>query len=142
MARVTVTDTDLGYAAILRSLAELDGVEVIVGPDTPELGQIAAFNDLGTATIPSRPFMRQTMDVNASAYAELAGEAAGRVVDGEGIQAAYATVGERMRDDIKDAIIGWETPPNAPSTIAKKGFNDPLRDTDALLNSIDFEVVT
>ncbi len=138
----TVTDTDLGYRAVLKSLGELGGVEVLAGPDTPELGQIAAFNDLGTDTIPERPFMRQTMDVHQVEYADMMGEAGGLVLDGVGVRVAYSVPGQKMVDDIQHAIVTWDSPPNAPSTVAKKGFDDPLVDTLALHDSIDFEVLS
>jgi len=43
---------------------------------------------------------------------------------------------------IKENIFRGEPPPNAPSTIEKKGFNAPLWETGELFNTVSYKVDT
>ena len=49
-------------------------------------------------------------------------------------------LGEKVVADVQRKIVALKDPPNAPSTIAKKGSANPLIDTGRLRQSIDFEV--
>jgi len=42
---------------------------------------------------------------------------------------------------MQQSIAGWRYPGNAPSTIAKKGFDKPLVETAHMQNSVGFEVL-
>ena len=53
---------------------------------------------------------------------------------------AQGLAGVEINDDLKSSIVGWQAPPNAPSTIAKKGFNKPLVDTGDMLRSTTYQV--
>jgi hypothetical protein len=46
-----------------------------------------------------------------------------------------------MQSDIRESLVNWTTPPNAPSTIARKGFNKPLIDTGFMQRKIDYKVM-
>ena len=43
--------------------------------------------------------------------------------------------------DIKGTIATFTDPPNKPSTIAKKGHNQVLRDTKNMMNSVAYDIV-
>ena len=59
------------------------------------------------------------------------------------------TYGERVMNneakqfaaEFREAIKEWDTPPNAPSTIADKGFNDPLVRTGEMRDAPEGRIV-
>ena len=51
-----------------------------------------------------------------------------------------ALMGEKIKGQLQESIRNVDEPPNAASTFAKKGFNQPLIDTGHMLNSVDYEV--
>ena len=55
-------------------------------------------------------------------------------------QIALMGTGMIMAEQLQISMIQLQDPPNAPSTIAKKGFNNPLIDSRNLLRSIEAEV--
>jgi hypothetical protein len=55
------------------------------------------------------------------------------------LRAAAGFIGNVARDDIKKTIKDMKEPGNAPSTIAKKGFDDPLIETRKLWASIKWK---
>lgn len=48
---------------------------------------------------------------------------------------------KRIVREVKQIIKQGSTAPNAPSTVAKKGFNHPLMDTELLYDNVAAEVV-
>lgn len=91
--------------------------------------------------IPARPFMRlaaakfakSRQKVQASIAKQLA---AGKISPDQGM----AQIGLAMEGCIGDSIKngGWQ--PNAPSTIAKKGFDKPLIDSSQMFQTISSKV--
>ena len=49
-------------------------------------------------------------------------------------------MGEHIKGQIVQSIVGWASPPNAPYTIRMKGFNKPLIDSGQLSRSISYEI--
>ncbi|KJW12865.1 hypothetical protein VC81_03765 [Levilactobacillus spicheri] len=132
-----------------RRLKQLNGMEVSVGaiksvPEhTPEeLQKIVRYNEYGTNKIPARSFLRGAVYRNSNhGWRFVSREAVKAVVAGKLTgDAAYKMVGDRMVKDVRHQIdiVG---PANAPSTIKKKGRNQPLVDTGGLYRSIDKEVL-
>ncbi|MFQ9365596.1 MAG: hypothetical protein ACLS73_04730 [Bilophila wadsworthia] len=95
-----------------------------------------------TVTIPSRPFLRSTLDAKADAWCDNLAEAleAGRTP-----KEAMRLVGRRMADDIQATIKSNMPPDNAESTKRRKNAKGAgkgtLIDSGSLLKSIDYEVV-
>ena len=89
-----------------------------------------------TVTIPSRPFLRSTLDAKADAWCDNLAEAleAGRTP-----KEAMRLVGHRMADDIQATIKSNMPPDNAKN--AKGAGKGTLIDSGSLLKSIDYEVV-
>ena len=89
--------------------------------------------------IPPRPFFRTMIANNQASW----GPTAAKLLK-QGIQPAEVLnlMGEEIAGQLRASIIALKTPPNAPSTIRKKGFDDPLIDTGHMLNSVDFEVTS
>lgn len=49
----------------------------------------------------------------------------------------YESLGEEAVSDLKKVIEQWFYPPNTAATIDMKGFNNPLQETDTMLNSVE-----
>lgn len=139
---------DSGWSRAVKKLFR--GYEVTVGIHEKEGARDAGgitnadagfFNEFGTSRIPERSFLRSTFDKGSKVYKDTSKEAAAFVVrTGASLDKALAILGLKVSSDVKEAIRSRIDPPNAPSTIAKKGSSTPLIDTGQLLNSIDFEV--
>lgn len=109
------------------------------GKGDVSVAQVAYWNEYGTATIPARPFFRNTI---AEKQDEWADNAASRLQQADGdVGKALALIGEDVKDDIVETIQNFREPENAPSTVKKKGFNKPLIDTGDLWQAIQSEVV-
>jgi hypothetical protein len=101
---------------------------------------IAVWNEYGTDWIPQRPFLRGTMIIHKHAYRRALRTIAKKGIAGENIvkllnQLAVVAVG-----DVKEAILDLQTPPNAPSTIARKDSENPLIDTGLMMQSVTYEL--
>lgn len=87
-----------------------------------------------TVTRPPRPFMRQCI-------AEHSGEWPEQIVkflekNDYDAAAALKETGELIEAQVKTSIRNFTDPGNAPSTIRRKGFDNPLQETDKMLNSV------
>lgn len=100
--------------------------------------QKAFWNEFGTVRIPARPAFRTTIAQQSPTWGRKLGKAVVAMnYDG---QKALALLGQSMRDDLESSIAQWSTPPNAPSTVHRKGFNKPLVDKGDMQRSPDYEV--
>jgi len=88
-----------------------------------------------TVTIPPRPFFRTMIAKNSPSW----GPALGALLVASNFDSAKALsqIGDEMAGQLQDSIRDFTDPPNAPSTIRKKGFNKPLIDTGTMLRSVD-----
>lgn len=109
-----------------------------------DLVDIAAVNEVGTDTIPARPFMRQSVDNNQEAIGKVCKAALKSVVQGGTAEQALEKIGDVQVGFISETISkskSWAEP-NAESTIAQKKGNDiPLTDTGRLMQSPHFVIV-
>lgn len=141
-----IRDTDHGYRRF-RALIKEGGASVSVGIFAGENGadtdtvNIAFYNEYGTDTIPARPFIASGIDGNRAWLKKELGKAIKAHVEFKmPLLSNLAKVGMVLAGRVKSTGENWTTPPNAPSTIRRKGFNDPLKDTGKMLNSIGFQV--
>ena len=104
-------------------------------PDGKSVAEVAAFNEFGGGHTPPRPFMRTLVQNHRKIWRKILQD---ELPKEDNAHTALATLAEYMVDDLKDYIKIWTYPPNAPSTIAKKGFNDPLVDTGRMMDSVDW----
>jgi hypothetical protein len=89
-------------------------------------------------TIPPRPFFRSMIKGKSPEWGDaLANELKAQDYD---VSRALDRLGEGIAGQLRQSIRDTDTPPNAPSTIAKKGFATPLIDTGDMLKSVDHEV--
>lgn len=137
-----IKDKDLGWSAFQKELKKLKSNpsgSVDVGFFAPEIAQRAAFQEFGTKTIPQRPFIRTTIDRNEVRYFKGMAKAGEKMAQGAPPGKALIPVANQVRNDLISAIIDWTDPPNAPSTIAKKGANNPLVDTGEMQRNIQIK---
>ncbi len=91
-----------------------------------------------TITIPARPYFRNMIAKNSPNWpARIAAALRAGNYDGA---VALKSVGQSIKDDLQQSIRATDSPPNAKSTIRKKGFNKPLIDTGHMLRSVSYEV--
>jgi hypothetical protein len=151
---VPVTDKDKGWSALAQQLQSLSGdVHVLVGvqgaqadAEHPGAGatnaEVASWNEFGTSRIPARSFIRATIDIHERRLLQLAAKLGRGVVSGAFAPGqALQLLGEEAVGLIKDRINSHIPPPNAPSTIARKGSSTPLiAHTGTLKNSVSYRV--
>ena len=144
-----VIDRDLGFNRIMRDLQKLDGLEVVAGmlKDSGKASNgasyvdIAIWNEYGTRRIPSRPFIRISADTNRQAWAKIAQQCVNDVIDGDSPTEAAQVIGHRMVEDIRKVFGDTsKLKANAPSTIKKKGRNEPLVDSGEMRRRVNFRV--
>ena len=144
-----VIDRDLGFNRIMRDLEKLDGMEIVAGmlkdsgkaDNGASYVDIATWNEYGTRRIPSRPFIRISADTNRQAWAKMAQQCVNDVIDGDSPAEAAKVVGHRMVEDIRKVFGDTsKLKANAPSTIKKKGRNEPLVDSGEMRKRVNFRV--
>lgn len=144
-----VIDRDLGFNRAMRNLQKLDGMEVVAGmlKDSGKASNgasyvdIATWNEYGTRRIPSRPFIRISADTNRQAWAKIAQQCVNDVIDGDSPRDAAQAIGHRMVEDIRKVFGDTsKLKANAPSTIKKKGRNEPLVDSGEMRRRVNFRV--
>lgn len=128
-------------AAKLES-AKLKGAYVGIPSDADEpvedgegfnLASLAAVLEFGNERIPSRPFLRQTLQENQEKYTDLFAQLFGQGVD---IPQIYEQIALVAQADVQLNIVKGEWVANAESTIKRKGSSKPLIDTGRLRQSI------
>lgn len=91
-----------------------------------------------TVTIPARPFFRG-MIAKERAYVGSDMAHALREAD-YNMARALGLMGEEYTGKLQEAIIEFDSPANAPSTIARKGFDDPLVESGTMLRTANYTV--
>jgi hypothetical protein len=89
---------------------------------------IAAINTLGApaAGIPARDALTPVLAANADAIREANLAAARAANRDEDVEYPLELLAGKLEADLKQSVENFSTPGNAPSTIATKGFDDPL----------------
>ena len=105
--------------------------------DGKSVANVAAFNEYGGGHTPPRPFMRNCVKRNRRKWRNIVQD---RLPVNLDIKKTFQTLGEDMVEDLRMEIYRTNTPPNAPSTVERKGFNKPLIDTGKMVSSIRMEV--
>lgn len=105
-------------------------------PDGTDVADVAIYNEFGTSRIPARPFLEQTFRKHKDEYIQSAEEVYGAFVKRKDFKSELKKFGEKCKQDVRDEIDEGDFTPNAPSTIARKGFNHPLYETGLLKSSV------
>lgn len=91
--------------------------------------------------IPKRPTIEPTIEENKERISEMFKTAVNKILDNKGDgRADLEKIGLWTVNKIKAKFGSDELVPNAPSTIAQKGDNNPLIDTGQLRNSITYVI--
>lgn len=135
-----VIDKDKGFKKMMLNVGKRFGVTV--GVTDPEVAEYAAVHEFGAPEIgiPQRSFIRGPIDDHEEELRRMERQLAQDVLRGRlsPKQAEYL-LGERAKEIIQSAIRAGIDPPNAPSTIERKGSSTPLIDTGDLLKSIGWK---
>lgn len=120
------------------------------GPENDNLpvATVAMWQEEGTrggqnngSGIPARPFMRYTIESLRKGdkdYSNILRREFVRFLDGKITKSKMISeLGDYTKDQMKDNIVRWSTPPNSQSTIDRKGFNDPLVESGKMWQSVD-----
>ena len=102
---------------------------------------VAAWNEFGTRTIPERPFFRRTLQ-RVRRPTELP-RLVRRMLDKRTMtlsRQAYDAIGAYAVGELQNEIVSLRHPPNAPSTVKRKGSTNPLIDTGQLRTAATWKV--
>lgn len=153
---ITLKKTKDNFKSVISKWQSFEASEAQVGifnetyDDGLSVAQVAFWQDLGVpqsptfAGIPSRPFMTVGLaelikkQSNLKFFAtQLHKFACGKTTK----DALLSSLGNKLSTELKVVVDAWMNPPNAPSTIARKGDrNDPLVDTGKMRDSISNRV--
>ncbi|EMS9660240.1 hypothetical protein WMA07_000908 [Klebsiella aerogenes] len=144
---VKIVDDKRAWDRLVRELEATGDKEVVVGiqqgatNDGLLVAEYATWNEFGTRTIPSRPFMRSYFDSSIDDLTRFSARAIAMVISGRGtMNQFFNAAGVRMVSGVKKSINNGAWVPNSPVTIALKGSDKPLIDTGVMLNSVTFEI--
>ena len=133
--------------AIIQGAKRAKGVGIIdIGffstakyPDGQHVAQVAVSNEFGVDGIPERPFMRRAIPEIRSKVNRLAKEridSKRMVID----RNLAGLIGEIGKGEVQVSITTLRDPPNAPSTIARKGSSNPLIDIGKMRRSVTYRI--
>ena len=145
-----------------KEIEELKKLQVRVGfqqgaesSDGVDLVDIAAWNEMGTEYIPSRPFLRQSVDKSEAVIAATCKKMIVAIVRGQATaRDALQQIGVMQKGLVQDTIKTGDFEPNAPITVhggwmqrngkafyvKGKGSDQPLIDTGRLRQSVSFVI--
>ncbi len=103
-----------------------------------DLIDIAMWNEFGTENIPSRPFMRDSVDKHIPAIEHMLKAQEGALLNGASARKVLETVGVFQKDLMQTEIEQGDFVANAEATIKRKGSDKPLIDTGQMKNSVNF----
>jgi hypothetical protein len=147
--RASTRAKDLGGNRIFREIAQLNGQSIKVGiqsdagdeADGTPIVMVGMWNELGTAHIPSRPFMRTAADNNRGSLWRVASIAYDQILTGGTANTALHMVGQWYEALQKRVIRDGDWVGNSLRTIVAKGSWTPLIDTSRMINSIRYIII-
>ena len=118
-----------------------DGKPHPADPDM-SVAQIAAINEFGVESlnIPERPFMATTVR-STKVAGPMAKKLRSFFQRTDTAQGLWTFVGLFVSREMSNVISAFSTPPNAPLTIALKGFDDPLVETGYMRDNVEHRIV-
>ncbi|MCI9097728.1 MAG: hypothetical protein HFI95_16390 [Lachnospiraceae bacterium] len=130
----------------MKELRELSELEVGIGfqrgtasrGNGTDITDIAMWNEFGTEHIPSRPFMRDSVDKHIPAIEHMLKAQEGALLNGASARKVLETVGVFQKDLMQTEIEQGDFVANAEATIKRKGSDKPLIDTGQMKNSVNF----
>lgn len=137
---------------IFRELNKLSKLMVAIGfqhgeatyENGADVCDVAAFNefgtDHGTYHIPSRPFMRQSVDLNEDEITEFLQKKVDEIIGGKTAEQVLKEIGIFQKDLVQTEIEEGDFEENKESTILRKGSDHPLIDTGLMLQSVNYQI--
>lgn len=140
-----MTPEGIKFQKMLKELAEK---EVRIGfqhgkateDDGADICDVAAWNELGTARIPSRPFLRKSVDENESKINSFLQSKKSDLIKGVSAEQVLKEIGIFQKDLIQEKITEGDFVENKKSTIRKKGSSKPLIDTGRMRQSVNYVI--
>lgn len=131
-----------------KMLKDMAGLEVRIGfqhgkaaeDNGADICDVAAWNELGAANMPARPFLRKSVDENTARINDFLQSKKGDLVKGTSAEQILKEIGIFQKDLIQEKITEGSFAPNAESTVRKKGSGKPLIDTGKMRQSVDYVV--
>lgn len=131
-----------------RLLKELGEKQVRVGfqhgkateEDGTDICDIAAWNELGTVNMPSRPFLRMSVDENEAKIKAFLRSQKKNILSGASGEQVLKEIGIFQKDLVQEKITNGSFAPNAPSTVMAKGSSKPLIDTGRMRQSVNYVI--
>lgn len=115
------------------------GDDVLTRGIVNEFGARAGKN--GNVVIPERSFIRSTYNKNVKKVARRFAEIGKSISNGNyNVDKKLKLIGSEQEAAVKKTISDLKYPPNAPYTIRKKGFDNPLIETGEMRNKISSEL--
>lgn len=140
-----ITPDGIRFQKMLKELADK---EVRIGfqhgaaaeENGTDVCDVAAWNELGTEHIPSRPFLRKSVDENESRINAFLQSKKKDLVSGTSAGQVLKEIGVFQKDLIQEKITEGDFAPNADSTIRKKGSSKPLIDSGRMRQSVNYVI--
>lgn len=130
-----------------KTMEGLNRLEVRIGiqqgagsHDGVDLVDIAMFNELGTVHIPSRPFLRDSVDAHANEINDFLQSVGQYIARGGSAETALKKIGVFQKGLVQEEIIKGDFVPNSEATIKRKGSDTPLVDTGKMRRSINYVI--
>lgn len=106
-----------------------------------DMVDIAAWNEVGNAHTPARPFLRKSVDENETMINNFCQQQLRELTEGRiSSQSVLSRIGAMQVGLVQEKITDGDYVPNAPSTIRKKGSDKPLIDTGRMRQSVHFVI--
>lgn len=104
---------------------------------------VVLFYLLDHVRIPARPFLRKAFYDNQRKYRRLVKVGIDEIIyDDKTGHDLLVKLGKTGVSDVRESIVRWTKPGNAPLTIDnKRGTNNPLVDTGRLIKSVTYKIV-
>ena len=106
-------------------------------PNGKDVTTVARDNDQGTKRIPERPFMIPAGNKAANKTINIT---VGSIAGGMDEQQALSKAAIMFKNAIQREITNLKEPPNAESTILKKGSSNPLIDTGLMRSKVEWKL--
>lgn len=141
------SDLTLEGKKYFKELEKLAKMEVQIGfqegevcDDGTSLAEIAAYNELGTSTIPSRPFMRQSFKNHEKELQAACDQVNASLSKGGTCEFALNQLGTFAKGLVQSEILDGGFEPNSQKTIKQKGSDTPLIDTGHMRQSVNYVI--
>ena len=108
-------------------------------PNGKDVTTVARDNDQGTKRIPERPFMIPAGNKAANKTINITVHS---IAGGMDEQQALSKAAIMFKNAIQKEITNLKEPPNAESTILKKGSSNPLIDTGLMRSKVEWKLRT